>query len=60
MHGAIRPARAHQTFGADQPFRAQIDLGLIPQLVPIAPQHLAERDLAGVGPGIGPGRLRCN
>ena len=50
---AVGPPRAHQTFGTDQPLRAQIDFGLIPQLLPIAPQHLAQRDFAVVRARIG-------
>ncbi len=59
-HAAVRPARPHQTLGADETLRAQIDLGLVPQFEPIAPQHVAQRNLAVAGPGFGlrHGRLR--
>jgi hypothetical protein len=38
---AVRQPRPNQTFGADQALGAQLDLRLIPELVPVAQQDVA-------------------
>ena len=43
---AVRPPRPQQTLGADQTLGAQLDLRLVPELVPAAQQNLAQRQLA--------------
>ena len=53
---AVRQPRPHQTLGADQTLGAQIDLRLIPELVPVAQQDVAQRQLAAAR--LGRGRLR--
>ena len=53
-HAAVRMARAHQRLGADQPHGREIDLGLVPQLEPVVPQHVAKRDLAVARSGSAP------
>ncbi len=38
---AVRQPRPHQTLGADQTLGAQLDLRLIPELLPVAQQNVA-------------------
>src|ERR1700693_1786530 len=51
--GTMLPPRPQKTLGADQTLGAQLDLRLVPELVPAAQQNVAQRQLAAARLGRG-------